>query len=92
MRALELLVVLCSVVTIRAAIDQPGHNVSVNAAGFGSNIISGFNSIVNRFRGPNNSTNSTAPSTRTNVTGINITALPPGAICPPPVPDYEVIL
>ena len=75
-------------------------NDTTISAGFGSDILSGLNRLVNKITNRNNVTanvtttnvtgtnsNVTANVTTTNVTGTNSTGLPLEIVCPPPTPN-----
>jgi hypothetical protein len=81
MKPYSVIVFLALLLTVQGSIND------TTSAGFGSNIISGFNRLMNRITGRNDTT---ANVTTENVTRTNSTELPPGISCPPPTPDKEV--
>jgi hypothetical protein len=78
--------------TVQAAVNQPGNNETVASAGFGSNLISGLNRLVSKITNRKGaSTNDTDPGSNVTDTRSNVTGLQRSVVCPPPRPDLQVI-
>ena len=79
MKAYSVIVFLTLLLTVHCT----GNDTTISA-GFGSDILSGLNRLVNKIT---NSNNVTANVTVTNVTRTNSTGLPLEIVCPPPTPN-----
>jgi hypothetical protein len=95
MKADNVIVFLALLLTVHGTV-----NDTTISAGFGSDILSGLNRLVNKITNRNNvpanvtttnvtrtNSNVTANVTTTNVTETNTTGLPLEIVCPPPTPD-----
>jgi hypothetical protein len=87
---------LALLLAVQASVSPPGSNDTISSAGFGSNLISGFNRLVSKITGSGNNTAAGATTgssnnTATGVTGSgNNTTTNITVVCPPPKPHLEV--
>jgi hypothetical protein len=85
----QLTAVFALLLTVQAAVNQPGNNGTVVSAGFGTNLIDGLSRLVSKITKRDNMNVTSAVSNAT-ATSTNGTGVQPAVVCPPPRPDLQV--